>query len=74
MHDTERRRGKETYDLGLGFFGFFAVAFVVVSLILQLSGRDAVWASLSALATGVVVLLVWLFRRRFLARTAEDEA
>ena len=72
MDDGARRRGKETYDLGLGFFGFFAVAFVGVSLFLQISGRDAIWASLSALAAGAVELLIWIFRRRFLARSFRE--
>ena len=73
MDDEARRRSKETYDLGLGFFGFFAVAFVGVSLFLQVTGRDAVWASLSALAAGAVTLGVWIFRRRFLARPLEED-
>lgn len=74
MDDRTRRRGKETYDLGLGFFGFFAVAFVGVSLFLQISGHPAVWASLCALAAGAVELVIWISRRRFLNRTPHEDS
>lgn len=73
MDDEGRRRGKETYDLGVGFFAFFAVAFFVVSLVLQLTGGDAIWASVSALAAAAILGVIWLFRRRFLASSTRDE-
>jgi hypothetical protein len=76
MDDRRRRQqyrtGLQTYDLGVGFFGFFAVAFFAVSLFLQVTGRDPIWASLSALASFAVVGLIWLFRRRFLLRSKDD--
>lgn len=73
MDGRRRRQGIETYDLGLGFFGFFAVAFFAVSLFLQVSGRDAIWASLAAIVSFAITGGVWLFRRRYLLRS-KDEA
>jgi hypothetical protein len=69
MDDRGRRRTKETYDLGIGFFGFFAVAFFVISLVSQLTGGSAVWASWSCLVAAAVVGIMWLFRRRALSRS-----
>ena len=73
MDDERRRRRRDTYDLGLGFFGFFTVAFVGVSLFLQVTGRDAIWASWPAFGAGAVVLVIWLSRRRFLARPSDHD-
>jgi uncharacterized membrane protein len=73
MDDRRRRRSIETYDLGLGFFGFFAVAFFAVSLFLQVTGRDPIWASFSAIVSFAILGAVWLFRRRFIARTGRSE-
>lgn len=72
MDGRRRRQAVETYDLGLGFFGFFAVAFFATSLFLQVSGRDAIWASLAALVSFAIVGAVWLFRRRYLLRSKDD--
>jgi hypothetical protein len=72
MDGRRRRQGIETYDLGLGFFGFFAVAFFAVSLFLQISGRDPIWASLSALFSFAVLGAIWLFRKRFVRRSRDD--
>jgi lysozyme family protein len=69
MDDRGRRRTKETYDLAIGFFGFFAVAFFVVSLVSQLTGGPAVWASATCLVAAAVVGLLWIFRRRALSRS-----
>ena len=67
----QRRDPVETYDLGVGFFGFFAVAFFGVSLFLQVVGRDPIWASLACIVSFVVLGLIWLFRRRFVRRTRD---
>lgn len=73
MDGRRRRRGIETYDLGLGFFGFFAVAFFLISLFFQIGGRDPIWASLSALVSFAVVGAIWMFRRRFLHRSRDSD-
>jgi hypothetical protein len=67
------RQLAETYDLGVGFFGFFAVAFFGVSLFLQITGRDPIWASLSCIVSFAVLGLIWLFRRRFLNRSRRSD-
>jgi hypothetical protein len=71
MDDRRRRRTKETYDLAVGFFGFFAVAFFVVSLVAQLTGGKAVWASACCLVAAAVVAAILIFRRRALRRPEE---
>ena len=73
MDGRRRRQGIETYDLGLGFFGFFAVAFFLISLFFQIGGRDPIWASLSALVSFAVLGVIWLFRRRFLHRSQDGD-
>jgi hypothetical protein len=73
MDDGRRRRGDlQTYDLGVGFFGFFAVAFFVISLCFQIGGQDSIWASAAALVSFAVVGVIWFFRRRFLLRSKND--
>jgi Flp pilus assembly protein TadB len=72
MDDRRRRRTKESYDLAVGFFGFFAVAFFIVSLVTQLTGGSAVWASATCLVAAAVVGVIWIFRRRALSRPDDD--
>ena len=73
MDDGRRRQYSiQTYDLGVGFFGFFAVAFVAISLLFQISGHDPIWASVSALASFAVLGVIWFFRRRFILRSKND--
>jgi hypothetical protein len=67
-----RRSGIQTYDLGIGFFGFFAVAFFAISLSFQITGTDSIWASASALVSFAVVGILWYFRRRFILRSKDD--
>ena len=58
---------REAVDVGIGFVGFFAVAFFVITLVCELTGQPAlVWA----LVTLVLVLLLvalWQARRRIIA-------
>lgn len=67
------RSPTEHHDLAIGFFGFFAIAFVVISLALQVTGREALWASFPALISGGIVLVAWTLRRRHLARADERD-
>ncbi len=64
MDGRRRRDLKETFDLGLGFIGFFAVAFVAITLYLEITKADALISALTAL-----VLL--LFETRPLAPAPE---
>lgn len=66
MDGRRRRSDIQTYDLGVGFFGFFAVAFFIISLFFQIGGRDPIWASLAALVSFAIVGVIWFFRRRLL--------
>jgi hypothetical protein len=68
MDDRRRRRTKESYDVAIGFFGFFAVAFFVISLVTQLTGGAAVWASACCLVAAAIVGVTWIFRRRALLK------
>ncbi|GIT80813.1 hypothetical protein LLS1_24820 [Leifsonia sp. LS1] len=68
---------REAVDVGIGFVGFFAVAFFVITLVCELTGQPAlVWA----LITLVLVLLfvaLWQARRRIIAarlRAREEQA
>jgi hypothetical protein len=73
MNSGRRRQsGIQTYDLGIGFFGFFAVAFFVISLSFQITGMDPIWASASALVSLALVGILWYFRRRFILRSKDD--
>jgi hypothetical protein len=71
MDGRRRRQSIETYDLGLGFFAFFSVAFFAISLFLQIGGRDPIWASLAALVAFAITGCVWLFKRRYIQRSKD---
>jgi hypothetical protein len=66
MDGRRRRELKETFDLGLGFIGFFAVAFLAITLWLEITGKDALWSSLTALVLILFEVGLWYLRRRVL--------
>lgn len=66
MDGRRRRDLKETFDLGLGFIGFFAVAFVAITLWLEITRKDALWSSLTALVLILFEVGLWFLRRRVL--------
>lgn len=68
MDGRRRRDLKETFDLGLGFIGFFAVAFVAITLWLEITKQDALIAALTALVLLLFELGLWLLRRSVLNR------
>ncbi|HEY8317818.1 MAG TPA: hypothetical protein VIG76_03225 [Amnibacterium sp.] len=68
MDGRRRRDLKETFDLGLGFIGFFAVAFVAITLYLEITKRDALISALTALVLLLFELGLWLLRRSVLNR------
>ena len=74
MTDGRRRREiKETLDLGLGFVGFFALAFLVITFVTEITGGDAlIWSGVTIFLL-VVVGSLWLLRRRLLARFDEHQ-
>lgn len=67
------RDSRETVDVALGFVGFFAVAFLGITLFCELTGEPAlVWAlTLLALVLAFVGLLQ--LRRRITARRRQAE-
>ncbi len=72
MDGRRRREVKETLDLGLGFIGFFAVAFFAITLFLEITQRDAL---ISALTTLVLILFevgLWFLRRHMLRPEEPD--
>jgi len=68
MDGRRRRDLKETFDLGLGFIGFFAVAFVAITLYLEVTKQDALISALTALVLLLFELGLWLLRRSVLNR------
>ena len=74
MTDGRRRREiKETLDLGLGFVGFFALAFLVITFVTEITGGDAlIWSGVTIFLL-VVVGSLWLLRRRLLDRFDEHQ-
>jgi hypothetical protein len=45
MDGRRRRSVKEGFDLGIGFFGLFAAAFFVITLVYEVLRKDALgWA------------------------------
>jgi hypothetical protein len=68
MDGRRRRDLKETFDLGLGFIGFFAVAFVGITLYLEITRKDALVSALTALVLILFEVGLWFLRRSVLNR------
>lgn len=68
MDGRRRRDLKETFDLGLGFIGFFAVAFVAITLYLEITKADALISALTALVLLLFETGLWFLRRSVLNR------
>lgn len=74
MDGRRRRQIKERFDLGIGFFGFFAVAFFLFTLVAEITGAPAVGWALITLLLAVMVTSLWLGRRKALRRHDELDA
>jgi hypothetical protein len=68
MDGRRRREVKETYDLGLGFIGFFTLAFFAWTLYTEIKGEDALVSALTTLVLFLFELTLWILRRRSLNR------
>ena len=71
MIDGKRRRQvKEGFDLALGFIGVFALAFLIITFVLELHdpGRATVYSLTTVVLVGIEVV-VYLLRRRALHRS-----
>ena len=74
MDDEKQRRDlKESFDIAVGFLGFFAAAFLVTTLVLELTGKDALWSAITTLVLAVLLGLLWRFRGRTLATQAPSD-
>jgi membrane protein implicated in regulation of membrane protease activity len=68
MDDQKQRRDlRESLDIAVGFLGFFAAAFFVITLVLELNAKDALWSSITTLVLVVLLAWLWRFRRRAIA-------
>ena len=68
--DPRRVRSGEDFDIVIGFLGFWALLLVVVTVVLEVTGRPAL---LPAMILLVVVLAIWgmvRLRRSLPPRTA----
>jgi uncharacterized membrane protein len=66
MDGRRRRELKETLELALGFVGFFTAAFFVITLVLELNRKDALWSAVTTLVLAALLAGVWVLRRRVL--------
>ncbi|MBN9629246.1 MAG: hypothetical protein J0I18_01320 [Actinobacteria bacterium] len=70
-----RNDPKEFVDVGLGFVGFFGVAFVIITAVCELTGQPALpWALVSLTLVVVFILLLQARRRMAAARLRAEEA
>ena len=74
MDGRRRRSVKEGFDLGIGFFGLFAAAFFVITLVYEVLRRDAIGWALATLVFDAIVAALWLGRREALRRIDERDA
>ncbi|WP_348786628.1 hypothetical protein [Leifsonia sp. NPDC080035] len=65
----------ELVDVGLGFVGFFGVAFLIITAACELTGQPALGWALTTLALVLAFIALWQARRRILAaRLRAEEA
>jgi protein-S-isoprenylcysteine O-methyltransferase Ste14 len=57
----------ELVDVGIGIIGFFAFAFLIVTIVTELTGADALGWALTLLALVIILGLLWKARRRIIA-------
>jgi cytochrome c-type biogenesis protein CcmH/NrfF len=70
-----RNDSKEFVELGLGFVGFFAVVFVIITASCELTGQPAlIWAIVSLVLVIAFVLLLQARRRIEATRLRAEEA
>ena len=64
----------EVLDMGIGFFGFFTAAVFVVTVVMEVTGGQALGWALALLALVTVMAALILLRRRMLADEARGGA
>ncbi|MFF2050123.1 hypothetical protein ACFVU2_00855 [Leifsonia sp. NPDC058194] len=68
---------REAVDVGIGFVGFFAFAFFVITLVCELTGQPALIWALVTLVLVLLLVALWQARRRILAarlRVQQEQA
>lgn len=65
----------EVVDVGIGFVGFFAFAFLVITAACELTGQPALGWAVTTLVLVLALIALWQGRRRILAaRLRAEEA
>ncbi|GAA2057284.1 hypothetical protein [Leifsonia soli] len=64
---------REVVDVGLGFVGFFAVAFLAITVFCELTGEPALGWALTLLVLVLAFIGLLQLRRRIIARRQEAE-
>lgn len=63
----------ELVDVGIGIVGFFAFAFLIVTIVSELTGADALGWALTLLALVLILVLLWQARLRIAASRRPEE-
>jgi hypothetical protein len=64
---------REVVDVGLGFVGFFALAFLGITVYCELTGEPALGWALTLLVLVLAFIVLLQLRRRIIARRQEAE-
>jgi protein-S-isoprenylcysteine O-methyltransferase Ste14 len=69
-----RRRDPAYYvDVGIGFVGFFAFVFLIVTIVSELTGADALGWALTLLVLVIILGLLWRARIRMRAAALQPQ-
>jgi hypothetical protein len=68
MDGRRRRSVQEAFDLVVGFFGFFAVAFCIITLVFEILRQDALGWAITTLVLALCTTAAWFVRREALRR------
>jgi hypothetical protein len=73
MHAARKRSTDvlDTVDVGIGIIGFFAFAFLVITVICELTGTDALGWALALLVFVLILTALLLSRRSITNRRTE---
>jgi cytosine/uracil/thiamine/allantoin permease len=67
--NVKKQRSAEDFDLLIGFFGFWAVVVLVMTVSLEVTGRPALLSALGLLALALVIWGLVKLRRTLPHRT-----
>lgn len=74
MHASRKRDTDvlDTVDVGIGIIGFFAFAFLVITVVCELTGTDALGWALALLVFVLILTALLLARRNIMGRRADQ--